>query len=200
MNLSLQITAKLAVLFTPFLPFTSQKLFGFLNLEPMNWQQGETDILLPEGHQLNQASLLFERIEDEQIGIQLSKLGTQKATEQPEAMKLPPSKEAVSFAEFQKMDIRVATILEAERVPKTDKLLKLKVDTGLDIRTIVSGIAGYYQPEELSGKKVCVLLNLEPRNIKGIVSQGMILLSENPDGRLLFTEPSPEALNGAPVN
>jgi methionyl-tRNA synthetase len=116
------------------------------------------------------------------------------------SQKLAPPKAPVSFEDFKKMDIRTATILEAERVPKTDKLLKLTVDTGLDVRTIVSGIAEHYDPAALPGQKVCVLLNLEPRTIKGITSQGMILLSENPDGKLHFVVPGSDAVNGAEVN
>jgi len=143
--------------------------------------------------------LLFEKIEDEIIEKQLNKLILNRKTVQPESLTLEPAKGNISFEEFGRIDIRVATILHAERVPKTQKLLKLQVETGLDKRTVVSGIAEYFEPEKLAGKKVCILLNLEPREIKGIKSQGMILLSENPDGSLYFVEPPKEAMNGTPV-
>jgi methionyl-tRNA synthetase len=200
MNISLQITANLVILFEPFLPFTSDKMYEFLRLERLSWNEGGRDNLLEDGHQMGEPSLLFEKIEDEEIDKQLKKLGTGKMEKAASSENLKPSKAPVSFDDFKKMDIRTATILEAERVPKTDKLLKLTVDTGLDVRTIVSGIAEHYDPANLPGQKVCVLLNLEPRTIKGITSQGMILLSENSDGKLYFVVPGSEAVNGAEVN
>jgi methionyl-tRNA synthetase len=200
MNISLQITANLVILFEPFLPFTSSKMYDFLRLGRLLWNDGGRDNLLKDGHLLGEPSLLFEKIEDEAIDKQLKKLGTEKMEKMSSSEKLAPPKAPVSFEDFKKMDIRTATILEAERVPKTDKLLKLTVDTGLDVRTIVSGIAEHYDPAALPGQKVCVLLNLEPRTIKGITSQGMILLSENPDGKLHFVVPGSDAVNGAEVN
>lgn len=198
MNISLQLTANLAALFAPFLPNTSEKLYKFLNLGPLLWDEGGNPDILKSGHGLGQPGLLFEKIEDEQIEAQLKKLGSKPDAIQ--AQELKPQKTEVDFEGFKKMDLRVATILEAAKVPKTDKLLELKVDTGVDVRTIVSGIAGYYDPENLPGQKICVLLNLEPRTIKGISSKGMVLLSENPDGTLRFVVPGEDAINGAEIN
>jgi len=198
MNIALQICANLTILLEPFLPFSMGKLRSFLNFSETDWSLLGSDSLLPEGHRIEEASLLFDKIEDEHIQFQIDKLV--KSKEEAVPVSVTPQKEAVSFDDFSKMDIRTATILEAEKVPKTKKLIKMLVDTGLDKRTIVSGIAEHYQPEELPGKRVCVLANLAPREIKGIVSQGMILLSENSDGRLIFIEPSAEAQNGAEVN
>ncbi|MFZ5939020.1 MAG: methionine--tRNA ligase [Bacteroidota bacterium] len=199
LNIALQICANLTILMEPFLPFSMEKLRGFLNFSETDWAELGSDALLPAGHRIENAGLLFAKIEDEQIQIQIDKLMISKqnhSTSQPVA----PQKDPVSFDDFSKMDIRTATILEAEKVPKTKKLIRMTVDTGLDKRTIVSGIAEHYSPEELPGRRVCVLANLEPREIKGIMSQGMILLSENSDGKLLFIEPSDQAQNGAEVN
>jgi methionyl-tRNA synthetase len=150
---------------------------------------------------LNQPELLFDKIEDTQIDLQIKKLldtkTANKALANPPACK--PAKPEIQYEEFSKMDIRVATILEAEKVPKTDKLLKLKIDTGLDQRTIVSGIAAYFDPQEIVGRKICVLVNLAPRKLKGIDSQGMILMAENPDGSLFFVTPGEGSVNGADV-
>ncbi len=199
LNTSLQITANLSILFDPFLPDTAKKLRYMLNINPMLWKDlGRTD-LITTGHLLNDPGLLFEKIEDEVINAQLQKLLNNRKMNQSLTAVIEPQKENISFEEFGKIDIRVATILEAQRVPKTNKLIKLTVDTGLDKRTIVSGIAEFFNPTKLAGKKVCVLLNLEPREIKGIKSQGMILLSENADGRLYFIEPDELAINGTAV-
>lgn len=199
LNISLQITANLTLLLEPFLPFSMEKLRGFLAFDKTDWSLlGETELMKP-GHQINKASLLFEKIEDEQIEKQLEKLHSTKEANSPEAA-VTAQKEEITFDDFTKMDIRTATILEAEKVPKTKKLIKMLVDTGIDKRTIVSGIAEYYEPEKLPGQKVCVLVNLAPRKIKGIESQGMILLSENSDGQLYFVEPGDQAHNGAEVN
>ncbi len=199
LNISLQICANLTILLEPFLPFSMEKMRGFLNFQEKDWALLGCDNLLKEGHQIENAGLLFDKIEDDQIQQQIDKLLNSKKSAVP-AQEVAPQKDPVSFDDFSKMDIRAATILEAEKVPKTKKLIKMLVDTGIDKRTIVSGIAGHYQPEELPGKRVCVLANLAPREIKGIVSQGMILLSENHDGRLFFVEPSKDAENGAEVN
>ncbi|MBE0653044.1 MAG: methionine--tRNA ligase, partial [Bacteroidales bacterium] len=200
LHISLQLTANLTILMNPFLPFTMQKLRNILKFHKMEWDQAGKTLLLEPGHELNQPTLLFEKIEDEAIEFQLNKLINSKKMNESKQVNLLPSREEINFEDFSKMDIRVATILEAEKVAKTKKLLKMKVDTGLDTRTVVSGIAEHYQPEELIGKKVCILLNLAPREIKGIESRGMLLLSEEADGKLYFIEPSASASNGSQVN
>jgi methionyl-tRNA synthetase len=199
LNIALQITANLAILMEPFLPFSMEKLRTFINLFDAGWESlGNADLLKP-GHQLQQPELLFEKIEDEAIEKQLGKLHGSKENEE-EAQEIASQKEEIIFDDFTKMDIRTATILKAEKVPKTKKLIKMLVDTGIDKRTIVSGIAEYYDPGQLPGQRVCVLVNLAPRTIRGIESQGMILLSENSDGQLYFVEPGKDAHNGAEVN
>jgi methionyl-tRNA synthetase len=200
LHISLQLTANLAILFNPFLPDTSTRLLEFLNLEKANWNEAGNINILKTGHTINKPSLLFEKIEDEVIEKQLNKLKENTLSNENSEKDTVPSKEEINFEDFTKMDIRVATILEAEKVPKTKKLLKLQVDTGVDRRTVISGIAEHYQPEELPGKKVCILLNLAPRKIKGIESQGMLLLSEESDGKLYFIEPNADASNGSQVN
>jgi len=199
LNISLQISASLTLLLDPFLPFSMEKLRGFLQFSGRSWDLiGKSD-LLPAGHALGKASLLFEKIEDEQIQAQLDKLHQSKVDNEP-IPEIPAQKEEISFDDFTRMDLRVGKILEAEKVPKTKKLIKMRVDLGMEVRTIVSGIAEYYEAGDLSGRKVCVLANLAPRTIKGVESKGMILLSENPDGTLHFVEPSGEALSGAEIN
>jgi methionyl-tRNA synthetase len=199
LNIGLQIASNLAILAQPFLPFSSQKLFKMLNLQVQDWDKAGTLNLLPLGHQLNEATLLFEKIEDSEIDAQIQKLMDSKIVNEQAAMKAEEAKPNVSFEQFSAMDIRIGTILEAEKVAKTKKLLKLKIDTGLDQRIIVSGIAEYFEPEEIIGKQVSVLLNLEPREIKGILSQGMILMAENSDGNLSFVAPSVGLKNGSVV-
>jgi methionyl-tRNA synthetase len=199
LNVGLQIASNLAILAQPFLPFSAQKLFNMLNLEVQDWDKAGTLNLLPLGHQLNEAALLFEKIEDSEIDAQIQKLMDSKILNEQAAMKAEEAKPNVSFEQFSAMDIRIGTILEAEKVAKTKKLLKLKIDTGLDQRTIVSGIAEYYEPEQIIGKQVSVLINLEPREIKGILSQGMILMSESLDGNLSFVTPSTLFPNGSTV-
>lgn len=190
LRISLEITAQLAVYMEPFMPFSSHKLFKMLNLEPLTIKDTlNKELLLTDGHQLGTPELLFEKIEDEQIARQIAKLEESKAQNALENLTVKEAKPAVSFDDFTKMDIRIATILEAEKVPKTSKLLKLTVDTGLDKRTVVSGIAEYYKPEEVVGRQVCLLANLAPRDIKGITSQGMILMAEDKDGKLCFVSP-----------
>lgn len=199
LNVSLQISASLSILLEPFLPFSMEKLRRFLNFEKVDWSMiGEAD-LLAAGQMIGKPELLFEKIEDAAIEQQLEKLQNSRKSSDAEA-EVAAQKAEVTFEDFSKMDIRTATILEAEKVPKTKKLIKMLVDTGIDQRTIVSGIAEYYDPETLPGRKVCVLVNLAPRKIKGIESEGMILLSENSDGQLYFVEPGKEAHNGAEVN
>jgi methionyl-tRNA synthetase len=195
---ALQITGNLVMASEPFLPFTSKKLKHLLNLSNTSWKDFGKEFIKP-GHVINEPELLFEKIEDEAIDFQINKLLKTKEKNQKASIQIKSEKSTVSFDDFQKLDIRVATILEAEKVPKTDKLLKLKLDTGIDIRTVVSGIAQYYQPEEIIGKQVQVLLNLELRKLKGIDSQGMILMAEGPDGKLCFMHPEKKIENGSTV-
>jgi methionyl-tRNA synthetase len=199
MNICLQITANLTICLEPFLPFSMEKLRGFLNFEKMDWEKlGETD-LLPSGHKVNKPELLFEKIEDKVIEAQLQKLAaTKKANEMAEA-KAAPAKENIEFDDFAKMDVRAGTVIECEKVAKTKKLLKLKIDTGIDQRTVVSGIAEYYQPEELIGKQVSILVNLAPKKLRGIESQGMILCAENADGTLSIVSPDKAVKNGSEI-
>ncbi|TLX70945.1 methionine--tRNA ligase [Labilibacter sediminis] len=199
MYVSLQITANLAVLMEPFIPFSAAKLQKMLNLEGCTWDDlGRTD-LLPAGHEVNKPELLFAKIEDETIQKQLDKLEATKTANEVAAKTVTPAKENISFEDFTKMDVRIGTILEAEKVAKTKKLLKLLVDTGIDQRTVVSGIAEFYNPEDIVGKQVSILVNLAPRKIRGIESQGMILMAEDADGRLVFIQPSEEVKPGSEV-
>lgn len=199
LNVSLQITANLSVLVEPFLPFTSVKLLQLLNIEKFPWKKIGEKSLLEVGHALNKPSLLFTKIEDEEIEKQIQKLQKAKADNEKNNAKLEPLKDPVSYEDFSKMDIRVGTILEAEKVAKTKKLLKLKIDTGVDVRTVVSGIAEHFTPEEIIGKQVSVLLNLEPRNLRGIESKGMILMAEDKDGKLKFILPENHTENGSSI-
>jgi methionyl-tRNA synthetase len=199
LNIALQITANLVILSEPFMPFSAAKLGSMLLLENQKWDKAGASDLLAPGHVLGTPSLLFEKLEDDVIDKQIQKLAESKKKNELENAVVAPQKENVTFDDFQKMDIRVATILEAEKVPKTDKLLKLKLDTGIDQRTVVSGIAKYYAPEEIIGKKVCLLANLAPREIKGITSQGMILMAEDKDGTLAFVSPEKGISNGGGV-
>jgi len=202
MNISLQITANLSTLVAPFLPRTSTKLQQFLNIDPIPWSEiGNPDLLKP-GHSINKAGLLFEKIEDEAVEKQLDKLRKTKEenSENENTPKVTPPKDPINYEEFSKMDIRIGTIIEAEKVPKTDKLLKLTIDTGIDTRTVVSGIAEYFDPEKIVGKQVSVLVNLEPRKLRGIESQGMILMAEDEDGSLKFVSPDESVKPGSEVN
>ena len=200
---SIQICANIAIACEPFLPFSMEKLAKMLNMNSREWEAVGSGEILKPGHQLNAAELLFAKIEDAQIDAQLQKLAdTKKANEEAEAAAAPagapdPAKEQCTFDDFEKMDIRTATVLEAERVPKTDKLLHLKIDTGLDVREIVSGIAEYYTPEELAGKQICILANLQPRKIRGIESKGMILMARQSDGKMRIISPEEPLANGA---
>lgn len=203
LHVSLRITAALARLMEPFLPFTSEKLHGMLNLVHAKWTAAWDETLLPVGHQLGEAGLLFEKIEDPAIETQVARLQASKAANEAANAAAPavsPQKAPTSFDDFQKMDIRIGTILAAERVPKTEKLLKLTVDTGIDQRTVVSGIAAHYDPEKIVGQQVTILVNLEPRKIKGIESQGMILMAENAKGELAFLQPTKAVENGGTIS
>jgi len=200
LNICLQITANLTLLLEPFLPFSMQKLREMIRFEPTAWNLIGGSDLMPEGHELGKVSHLFSKIEDAEIEKQIARLQATKASnEETGGSDLPPQKEEITYDDFTKLDIRTATILEAEKVPKTKKLLKLTLDTGIDRRTVVSGIAEYFSPEEIVGKQIAVLVNLAPRRIRGIESQGMILMAEDPDGRLHFIIPEDETENGAQV-
>lgn len=199
MYVSLQITANLAILLEPFLPFSMDKLRGWLGIGGLSWDAaGRSDLLSP-GHTVSSGELMFSKVEDEEIDRQVKKLLDTKTANAEESTVAIAQKEDVSFDEFTRMDIRTATILEAEKVPKTAKLIKLKVDTGIDVRTIVSGIAEYFSPEELPGRSISVIVNLAPRTIKGIESKGMVLLAEDESGKLVFVVPEQKIKNGSPV-
>ena len=201
MYVALQISTALATLSEPFLPFTSTKLKGILNADENTWDDvSEKEILIPANHQIGKAELLFAKIEDKDIQVQLDKLEATKQTNEQENKVVEPQKEKVEFDDFTKLDIRIGTILEAEKVAKTKKLLKLKVDVGLDIRTIVSGIAESFKPEDIIGQRVSVLVNLAPRTIRGVESQGMILMADTTDGKLAFIEPEKDVENGESVS
>jgi methionyl-tRNA synthetase len=201
MYVALQIAAALSVLAEPFLPFTATKLENILQCK-LNWNDVSTNSdLLPAGSKIGQAELLFSKIEDEEVQKQVDKLLATKKANEMENAKAEPQKEVATFDDFTKLDIRVGTILEAEKMPKANKLLVLKVDTGIDIRTIVSGIAEHFLPEEVIGKRVTVLVNLAPRALRGVESAGMILMSNNAEGKLVFVNPDADGvMNGALIS
>jgi methionyl-tRNA synthetase len=217
MYVALQIAAALSSLCEPFLPFTAAKLSRILVIPTkeeshLTWKSvSETSDLLPAGHQIGEAELLFSKIEDEEIQKQIDKLEATKTANKEEIASTTadksslamaePQKELIQFDDFAKMDIRVGTILEAEKMPKANKLLILKIDTGIDVRTIVSGIAESFSPEEIVGKRVTVLVNLAPRNLRGVESQGMILMTNNAEGKLVFVNPDADGVgNGETIN
>ncbi|MBO7285329.1 MAG: methionine--tRNA ligase [Alistipes sp.] len=201
LNIALQITANTAIAIEPFMPFSAEKILKMLAVDKFGWEQLGSMELLGAGHAIGEAELLFEKIEDDVIQAQLDKLeASRKAKLVAEAAQnVTEQKAEVSFDDFQKMDIRVSTILAAEKVAKTKKLLKLTIDTGIDKRTIVSGIAEYYTPEQLVGRQVLVLANLVPREIKGIESRGMILMAEDALGRLVLVQPEDKTMSGAMI-
>ncbi|MEP0478947.1 MAG: methionine--tRNA ligase subunit beta, partial [Nonlabens sp.] len=205
MYVCIQITTALAILSEPFLPHTSEKLKNILDYKSAcdaqsaalnSWNEL---IALPSGHKINKSELLFSKIEDEQIQAQLDKLEATKTANAAEKLTLMPQKDETNYDDFMKMDLRVGEILTAEKMPKADKLMVMTVDTGIDKRTIVSGIAQHYTAEELVGRKVTVLVNLAPRKLRGVESQGMILLAEDPDGKLVFVNPDDASVNGAVI-
>ncbi|MBN9283418.1 MULTISPECIES: methionine--tRNA ligase [unclassified Flavobacterium] len=203
MYVALQIAAALSVLAEPFLPFTAAKLKGILNIDnTFGWNDiSTTSDLLPAGHQIGQATLLFAKIEDEEIQKQIDKLEATKVANKAENKIVTPQKEVATFDDFAKLDLRVGTIVAAEKMPKANKLLVLKVDTGIDVRTIVSGIAEHFTPEEVIGKQVTVLANLAPRALRGVESEGMILMTENAEGKLVFVNPDAGGVkNGETIN
>lgn len=199
LNISLQICANLAIFASPFMPMTAEKLAKMLNMQPVAWFEAGNVDLLSESTDINAPELLFEQIDDKTIALQIEKLQQTKKENALSEASVEAQKEIISFDDFAKTDIRVGTILSAEKVAKTKKLLKLTVDTGIDKRTIVSGIAEYCKPEEIVGKQVSVLVNLAPKNIKGIESHGMILMAENPDGSLCFVSPEKPTKNGGTI-
>ena len=203
LNIALQITANLSIVIEPFLPFSAEKLRKFINVESLGWDLLGSFELLNEGHALGKSELLFDKIEDEDVEKQVQKLNDTKIaneTEEKAKQKAKPIKETIEFDTFEKLDIRVATVIECEKVPKTDKLLRFLLDDGLKQRTILSGIATYYpNPAELVGKQVCFIANLAPRKMRGILSEGMILSAENTDGSLVLVEPSSIVSPGSQV-
>ena len=204
MFVALQVATALAVLCEPFLPFTSSKLKKILAIEETQpgWNNiSSAEVLLPSGKKINKAELLFSKIEDATIQKQLDKLEATKKQNETAELTLEPQKETITFEDFTKMDLRVGTILEATKMPKTKKLLVLKVDTGIDTRTIVSGIAESFKPEDIVGKKVTVLANLAPRKLRGVESEGMILMTQNEEGKLVFLNPDESGvINGETIN
>lgn len=226
MYVALQIAAALSLLAEPFLPFTASKLGTILNLQgsvpvldtlgitdptliladalnakALTWKLiSEESDLMPAGHKIGEAALLFAKIEDEEIQKQIDKLEATKTANKVENHKTEPQKEAIQYDDFAGMDLRVGTILEAAKMPKANKLLVLKVDTGIDVRTIVSGLAESFSPEEIVGRRVTVLVNLAPRNLRGVESQGMILMTSDAEGKLVFVNPDADAPNGATIN
>ena len=201
LNIALQITANVAVAIEPFMPFSSEKILRMLNIERPSWDALGSMSVIPAGHEIGEPELLFEKIEDEAIERQLAKLEASKAANAAAeaAQHVAEQKAEVSFDDFDKMDIRISTIIAAEKVAKTKKLLKLTVDTGIDRRTIVSGIAEYFKPEELVGRQVPVLVNLAPRELKGIRSEGMILMAEDALRGLVMMQTDGKVTNGSQV-
>ncbi len=199
LNIALQITAELSIAIEPFMPFSAAKIIKMLNIEKLDWERlGDAEVL-PAGHVIGKAELLFEKIEDSVVEAQVAKLQATKAANEAAEKTAEPQKAECSFDDFQKMDIRVSTILAAEKVAKTKKLLKLTVDTGIDTREIVSGIAEHFTPEELVGRQVLVLVNLAPRELKGTLSRGMVLMAEDADGKLVLLSPEKEVKCGSIV-
>jgi methionyl-tRNA synthetase len=204
MYVAIQITTALSVLCEPFLPFTASKLKTMLNKNEndIKWSDVSSNSnLLESNHKIGQAEILFSKIEDEEIQKQIDKLEATKKNNEMDNATAEPQKETATFDDFTKLDLRVGTILEAEKMPKANKLLVLKVDTGIDVRTIVSGIAEHFSPEEVIGKRVTVLVNLVPRALRGVESAGMILMTNLPDGKLVFVNPDTEGvMNGALIS
>jgi methionyl-tRNA synthetase len=195
LNIAIQITGSLSILLDPFIPGTAKKMRDFLNVEKADWSKAGDIDFIPSGMKANKPTILFQKIDDAFVENEQALLQATKTEE----MTAEPQKEAIEFDEFMKMDLRVGQILEAKKVKKADKLLELKVDTGLDQRTIVSGIAQHYSPEDIVGTKVTVLMNLPPRKIRGVVSQGMILMAEDKEGVLSFMVPDKDLEVGSEI-
>ncbi|MDR1022696.1 MAG: methionine--tRNA ligase [Prevotellaceae bacterium] len=202
LNIALQISANLAIVMEPFIPFTSEKLRKILNADSamLAWEALGSDALLPVGHQLGEPALLFDKVEDEAIGKQLKKLEEAKKSREAQTYCAKPQKELCSMEDFQKMDIRIVKILEAEKMPKSKNLIKMLVDTGVDKRTVVSGVADYFDPQALVGKQATMLINLAPRAIMGVESHGMVLYAEGCDGKLHLVQPAGEVQSGGSLS
>ena len=200
LHVALQVAANLAIIGEPFLPFTSKKLQEMLKLDKFTWKEAGSSILLKEGHALGEGKLLFEKIEDDTIQRQIKKLMDTKEKVEHTAQPVNPAKAEITFDDFSKMDIRIGTIVEAEKVEKSKKLLKLKVNTGIDVRTVMSGIAEHFSPEQIVGKQVTLLVNLAPRKIMGVESQGMILMAEDKNGALKLLQPSDGVSPGSAIS
>ncbi len=200
LNIALNIAANLGVVSAPFLPFTAEKLFSMLQVDPLPWANAGEGTIIKGGHQLGQSVLLFEKIEDEVVEAQVNKLLNAKKENELAAAVLPPVKDIIAFEDFTKLDMRVVTVLEVERIKKSKKLLKLTVDTGLGQRTVLSGIAEHFDPEQLKGKQVTMLLNLAPRKMMGIDSEGMILMAEDKDGSLRLLHPDKSTAPGSTIS
>jgi len=201
LNIALQIVTKLAAFGSPFIPFTSRRIYEILSIEELSWDPAMEETVIPAGHQINQPSLLFEKIDDEVVDQQINKLtATRNQNLMEKEKNLPKIKNEINYDDFSKLDMRVGEIKSAEMIPKSNKLLKLSVDIGLETRTVLSGIAQQYAPEEIIGKKVILLSNLQPRKMMGIESQGMILMSEDRDGKILFLTPDGSAENGSTIS
>jgi methionyl-tRNA synthetase len=199
LNIALQVCANLSILCEPFLPFTSARLLQMLNFELKPWAEAGSCTLMQPGHKLNAPAFLFDRIEDEPIAAQVKKLTDTKAENAAVNNIVTPQKPEITYDDFTKLDLRTAIIMEAEKVAKTTKLLKLTLDTGMDKRIVVSGIAEHYTPEQVIGQRVVLLANLAPRTLKGIESKGMILMAENAEGKLCFLSPTEAFGNGSEV-
>ena len=200
LNLALQIVANLAILGEPFLPVTADKILAMFNLKKMPWERGGSHQILLEGQQINQAELLFEKIEDKVVEEQVEKLQKTKLKNEAEMTEVKAQKENISYDDFAKLDIRIGTVLEAENLPKSKKLIKLKIDTGIDQRIILSGIAQHFKVEDIIGKQVTVLVNLEPRKMMGIESEGMVLMAEDASGDLRLLTPEVKVKNGSEIS
>ena len=202
MYVALQIATALGILSEPFLPFTANKLTKILQNESINWESvSQTSELLKPGHEIGQSEILFAQIEDAEIQKQIDKLEATKTANKMENRTVEPQKSTATFEDFAKLDLRVGTIIEAEKMPKANKLLVLKVDTGINVRTIVSGIAEHFSPEEVIGKRVTILANLAPRALRGVKSEGMILMTNNAEGKLVFVNPDADGVdNGAMIS
>jgi methionyl-tRNA synthetase len=199
LNIALQITANLTIAFAPFLPATVEKLLRMLHIEAFGWERLGASDLLETGHRLGKPELLFEKIDDEPIQAQVKKLLDTKKANEAKNYRAKPIRETIAYEDFAKMDIRTGKVIECVKVPKADKLLQLRIDDGLEQRTIISGVAAYYRPEDMIGKQVCFIANLAPRKLKGVVSEGMILFAEDADGKLVVVTPETPVLPGSEV-
>ena len=196
----MQIVANLAILGEPFLPDTAAKILAIINLDKLSWKEAGSDQLLIAGHAINQPELLFEKIEDKVVAQQVEKLQNTKLQNEAAMTAVKAQKNEITYDDFSKLDIRIGTVLAAEKLPKSKKLLKLSIDTGIDKRTILSGISQHFEPEELIGKQVTVLVNLAPRKMMGIESEGMVLMAEDATGDLRLVVPQMEVKDGSEVN